>query len=249
MWQLFKAETCRLLKRWPRWIVLAIVTALLMFRHMYNIPVQGVGFYQLLDFTKCNLFELVIFVLFFMEGFFAFSDEHKAGIFKAAIGSGIGRHEIVISKILTAACMVLLDIALIAITALAVNLITPIFAMEPLNVYVAFVRLMICWLKVVFYLCLAGLMIYLTKHPAIGLITALILMTPLTNMGLKMLLTLDVFRGLNLTAMTPFALFDQLEASMTLGIFNPWIFLILTAVGTLMVYGAVMVFKKQELDF
>lgn len=143
----------------------------------------------------------------------------------------------------------LVDFAALAVLMLLVNLFVPMFAFEPLNLYITSVRLGCAWLQMMFFLCVAALAVYTLKNTSGGLIITFILMAGAISELLKMLFRMDFLKGLNLMRWMPTTMFRQLEASLNLGVFHPGIVLILAAVAAVIVWGAVAVFKKQELEF
>ncbi|MCF0260033.1 MAG: hypothetical protein HUJ54_09255 [Erysipelotrichaceae bacterium] len=249
MMALFKAELHRLMTRWPRWIILGLIFAAMLVSQLLQADANGPGFKAILEFTAGPVFQLTPAILCLTEAYFVFEDDKKSGIFKSAIGLGISRRDIVIQKVLTAGLLMLVDFAALAVLMLLVNLFVPMFAFEPLNLYITSVRLGCAWLQMMFFLCVAALAVYTLKNTSGGLIITFILMAGAISELLKMLFRMDFLKGLNLMRWMPTTMFRQLEASLNLGVFHPGIVLILAAVAAVIVWGAVAVFKKQELEF
>lgn len=177
-----------------------------------------------------------------------FSADFKAKTMQAAIGSGISRRHVVLSKLIEVMVVILVDVLLLA----AVTwILTGIYGIRLTSdqMMEVFARFFTVWLKTCCLIDLAMILMFYSQGTGIAMIFYLLCAAGLLKTLLDIVLSADFLKKLHLASFLPTSLIDTFQTRMILGSFSleRFIGIALYMVGAYFI--TVFVFKKRELEF
>lgn len=242
------ADLRRIVRRIPRAIavtvIIAILAAVLVIYKSTSDQFTSVAF--VLGVKQYLGFLPVLIGL--VEMMSVFTEDFRAKTMQVAIGIGIPRYQIVLSKIIEAMALVLCDLLVIAALTLimAPVLSVSLNASQMLELSGSLLGI---WLGVTAYISLTGILIFFTQGTGIATILYIALASGVINMIFGLIFSIEAIAGLQLQRITLTTMIKQFDANAALGIFNFSTFFgiliyILAGVGI-----TVAVFQKRELEF
>ena len=246
MGRYFRADMHRIFRRIPRYIVLALLLGLLGYI-MYSATKEDITIYQLVDvLVKAVPYVSAAFGL--IEYIYVFAEDFKAKTMQIAIGTGISRRKVVMTKWFECGFLCVVDYAVLIALIFAAGGINGIsFAGDPaIDVYLLF---LFGWIKT--FVCIGFTMILVFRVQATtgGMLLYLALCAGVVKLLLETVLDINALKPLGLSSLLFSNLIDTARSRAILGTFSaPHIAgIVIYAVACSI--AAWLLFKKRELEF
>ena len=239
----------RLLRRFPRWLMLllgigGLALAAAVFGQTGLYGAWSSFAYVAAIKAMVKPLSLIIGVI---ELFFVFGDDLKAKTMQAAIGTGLSRTDIVLGKFLEIVLLALLDVILYAVFLLAFGALfqAGLLAVQlrELSVY-CFVE----WLKVVGYMSLTMILLFYKRSLGLALVLYIALYAKVLHTLARLLLSFKAIEGLHLSRYTFTASIDTLQTYLIGGLSGVGPLLVALAYCALGCLTAMLLFQKRELE-
>lgn len=241
------ADIHRITRRIPR--IIAIFSCYLMLV-ITMLIVKDVGEFHSVVFLKTlSIFaQFIPIAIGVIELGTIFSGDFKAKTMQAAIGLGISRTKVVVSKFLESIILIFFDllvflgITFLIATVLGVHF-TPDQILEPIS------RFLYCWLKISCYISFVMILAFYLQTTGIATVLYLVLSFGVLDQVLSLALTMGIIKKFHLESYLLSNILTSFQTRMILGNFNFGLFLSILAYMLLGLVLSVIVFKKRELEF
>ena len=246
MFRYFHADMHRIFRRIPRYIIFAVLYVALGYI-MYSATEEDVTIYQLVDvLVKAVPYVSVGFGL--IEYIYVFVEDFKARTMQIAIGTGISRPQVVLTKWLELGVLCIVDyIILIAIIFIAGGINGISFAGDPAaDVYILFI---FGWLKTFVCMGFTMILVFSTQATTGGLILYIALSAGIVKAIFEMLLNIDLIKSLGLSSIIFSNLIDTARSRAILGTFSFLHILGIILYAAACYVATCLLFKKRELEF
>lgn len=241
------ADLRRIALRIPHALALIGIYAILVIMLIFGFNSEGWNSVSLVTMTIQYINFLTI-LLGLVELNAVFSDDFKTKTIQVAIGIGISRWRVILTKFLELAILVFVDIVVVLFIAIVCGGFMNAFPTYSQIVEI-WSQLFSVWLGILGYMSLTMIIIFLMQGTGIATILYLALSSGIFNMVIGLLSSFEIFESLHLQKYTLTSLLGMFGSQLTLGSFNFSMFIgiiFYIAIG----YGmAVAIFRKRELDF
>ncbi len=239
----------RLLRRFPRWLMLllslgglALTAAVFGQTGLYG----AWSSFAYMAAIKAMIKPLSL-IIGVVELFFIFGDDLKAKAMQAAIGAGLSRTELVMGKFVEVVLLSLLDVILYALFILAFGALFQA-GLLPMQLRELSVYFFIEWLKVVGYMSLTMTLLFYKRSLGLALVLYLALYAKVLHTLARLPLSAKAIDGLHLSRYTLTATIDTLQTYMIGGLSGVGPLLIVLAYCGLGCLIALLLFRKRELE-
>lgn len=240
----------RLLRRFPRWLMLllalgglAVCAAIFGQTGLYG---QWSSFAYIASIkTMIKPLPLIIGVI---EIFFIFGDDLKAKTMQAAIGMGLSRAGLVIGKFVE---IVLLSLADVIVYGLFIFALGGLFGAGLMISQVGelLIYFLVEWLKVVGYMSFTMTLFFFMRSLGLGLVLYIALYAKVFHTLADLLLSINAIKEMHLSRYTLSASIDTLQTCLIGGMSSIEPLLIVLAYCALGCMISLLLFRKRELQF
>ena len=239
----------RLLRRFPRWLMLLLgLGGLALAAAIFG----QTGLYgQWSSFAYIAAIKAMIKPLSLMIGiielFFVFGDDLKAKTMQAAIGTGLSRTDLVLGKLIEIVLLALLDVILYAVLILLFGALFQA-GLLPVQLRELAVYYFVEWLKVIGYMSLTMILLFFKRSLGLALVLYIALYAKVFHTIARLLLSAKAIEGLHLSRYTLTASVDTLQTYLIGGLSGVGPLLVVLAYCVLGCAAALLVFQKRELE-
>lgn len=241
------ADLKRITLRIPRAVAMVVILGILI---AYMRTAATGSQWNVITYTLTleQYFGMLTVMLGVVELISVFSEDFKAKTMQVAIGIGIPRWRIVLSKFIELMVLVFVDLVVIALVALIA---APILQVAPNGEQVMEIlgNLFSVWLGIIAYGTLCTILIFFTQGIGIATILYLALASGIVNSILEILFSLDAVKSFHLQRFTLTAIIKMFNARILLGTFSFPNFLGILLYTALAFTATLAIFSKRELDF
>ncbi|WP_432627391.1 hypothetical protein [Brotaphodocola sp.] len=242
-----RADLYRLNRRLPRlfWLFILLVSSMifLVWKSQHDV-------WNSVNYTAAvaSVIELVGILAGFFETNFAFSEDFKAKTMQMAIGSGISRRQVVMTKIAGLGTVMFLDLMVLYLCSLVFGLVTGIQIL-PEQIGEMSIVLLCTWMNVLFYASVISIVLFYFQSGGVWMMLYWIVMIDPVNVIIEQFSDNDIVAFLHLKSFTYTTILGKFQTQLVFGKFNFPSFLGI-AIYFVLVWGiTVFLFKKRELEF
>ncbi len=241
------ADLRRVLTRIPRLFVLLPVYILLSVIFIIAKNTNGLDSVVFMS-TFGQYMDIIPIVVGITELVSIFSSDFKAKTMQVAIGIGIPRRRIVLSKLLEVIIIILIDTLIIGIISVGTGAFLGI-ELNSEQFMEIFARLLTFWLKICCFIDISMILIFNMQSTGIAIVFYMFCAPGFIRSILKLLLELDFLKPLYLSNALPSSLFETFQTRMVLGNISIGHFIGIAIYIVAAYFITVLTFKKRELDF
>ena len=240
-----KADFNRIGKRIPRYIVLVLALAALAFI-MIKLA-DGETVYGIVDIlNKAVPFICPVFGI--IEFFFVYADDLKAKTMQIAIGRGVSRDRVVMSKWIEHALLCLADLTVLLLEIMICSAIKgAVFSGEPAADVV--ILMVFGLVKTVGAMGMAMILVFVTENVVLGIITCILASLGIIGAIVGIIITLGPLENLHLDKYLFTNLITTAQSRMIVGTFSVGHILGIVLYLAVFYFAAVLLFKRKELEF
>ena len=246
MGRYFIADMHRIFRRIPRYIIVVLLFGLLGYI-MYSATKDEVTIYQLVEvLVKAVPYISIGFGL--IEYIYVFTEDFKAKTMQVAIGTGISRRKVILTKWLESGFLCAFDyIVLIAVIFIAGGINGISFAGDSAkDVYILF---LFGWIKAFICTGMTMIVVFLSQATTGGMLLYLALSTGIIKLLLETLLDIDAIKFLGLSSILLSNLIDTARSRAILGTFSTSHIIGIIIYAAACYIASWMLFKNRELEF
>lgn len=239
------ADFYRIFKRIPRYIVLLILfagsVAIMMATADGRTPYQIVDLLTKYAFVICAVFAIVEYI-------YVYNDDFKAKSMQIAIGRGISRSGVILTKWLEVTILCVIDyLILVAIIIVCSKIKGASFSGEPASDVI--IVMLTALMKVITAVGFTMIFTFFSQNSTLGMLLFILSITGIGEMIISALISVGFLDSLHLSSYLPNALIDTFKTRAIIGTFSIPFFLGVIAYNVAFFFAAKLIFKKRELDF
>ena len=239
------ADLHRICTRLPRYIALALVYAVIFFVITQTSDDKTVYEFIASFSSYVNFFFGAIGLLEFL---FVYGDDFKAKTMQVAIGTGVSRRRVILTKWAEVAILMLVDTAVMALViavAAATNSVS--FSADIIGQF--FILLLFGVIKVIGSVGFSMIFVFWTHNTTVGMLLYLATVTEIVGHLFGALLDVNFLSGLHISGYTFSGLMQLSRARLMMGSFNFWYNLGLVLYLAAFFFLTCLVFRRRELEF
>lgn len=242
-----KADLIRIATHIPRLFLLAAMNA------VFILIVQNFSKYDTFNSVTylsmlgqyCNFLPICIGVI---ELVAVYSTDFKAKTMQFAIGIGVKKEQVILTKLLEMIVMVLFDLAIIIAVVFICGAIFGV-SFTSWQLLEVFSRFLMIWLKVSLFMSISMIAIFFTQGTGLAMILYLIMASGFSDEIISSLVSSSFLSPLRINLILPSSLLDTLMTRMILGNFSIGRFIGILIYIVLGYIVTVLIFRKRELEF
>lgn len=241
------ADIRRILTRIPRAIFMAVIYAVLVaivITSRESGEFDSVAFVMTFG-TFASVMPLAIGIVELVS---IFSADFKAKTMQSAIGNGISRRHVVLSKLLEVIAILLIDMLLLAAIGFLMSGISSIHLTQEQTLEI-FARLFSVWLRCCCLMSITMIIMFYSQGTGIAVIFYLLCAAGLLKKLFEVVLSIDFLKKLHLASFLPSSLADTFQTRMILGSFSVERFIGIALYMIAAYFVTVFLFKRRELEF
>lgn len=246
MKQYIVADLKRIVGRVPYWICMLLLIGYMMALFL----IQSLSNWNAVIYlVTASAFAGMLPIFFGLLVFIAvFSADFKTKTMQVAIGTGLSRAEVVLSKAVEVFVITIAGIVLIGVVVLLAGVVTGVgmnatHAMEIINSL---------WMKgvaIISYNYIAMILIFFTQKPGVGTMCYIALATPVVEILVSVINDIKLIKELDIRRFYLASLIDTAHTRLILGTFDIASFIGIAAYIMAGVAVTILLFRKRELEF
>lgn len=246
MKQYIVADLKRIVGRVPYWICMLLLIGYMMTLFLFQSLINWNAVTYL---VTASAFAGMLPIFFGLLVFIAvFSADFKTKTMQMAIGTGLSRAEVVLSKAVEVFVITIAGIFLIGVVVLLAGVVTGVgmnaaHAMEIINSL---------WMKgvaIISYNYIAMILIFFTQKPGVGTMCYIALATPVVEILVSVINDIKLIKELDIRRFYLASLIDTAHTRLILGTFDIASFIGIAAYIMAGVAVTILLFRKRELEF
>ena len=239
------ADLYRIFTRVPRYILLAVLYAAIFFIARTSADEQTI--YQFIQsFTKYVNALFVIIGL--VEFVFVYGDDFKAKTMQIAIGTGISRRRVILTKWAEVAVLMLVDTLVMAVVVVIAAATKGVgFEADVIGKFV--ILLFFGFLKVIGSVGFTMIFVFWTQNTSLGMLIYLATASEITGHLFGAVLETGVLSSLHISGYTFSGLMQMSRSRLMAGAFNFWFMLGIVLYLVAFFFLTCLVFRRRELEF
>lgn len=246
MKQYIVADLKRIVGRVPYWICMFLLIGYMMTLFLFQSLINWNAVTYL---VTASAFAGMLPIFFGLLVFIAvFSADFKTKTMQVAIGTGLSRAEVVLSKAVEVFVITIAGIFLIGVVVLSAGVVTGVgmnatHAMEIINSL---------WMKgvaIISYNYIAMILIFFTQKPGVGTMCYIALATPVVEILISVINDIKLIKELDIRRFYLASLIDTAHTRLILGTFDIASFIGIAAYIMAGVAVTILLFRKRELEF
>lgn len=246
MKQYIVADLKRIVGRVPYWICMLLLIGYMMTLFLFQSLINWNAVTYL---VTASAFAGMLPIFFGLLVFIAvFSADFKAKTMQVAIGTGLSRAEVVLSKAVEVFVITIAGIVLIGVVVLLAGVVTGVGmsatqAMEIIN------SLWVKGVAIISYNYIAMILIFFTQKPGVGTMCYIALATPVVEILVSVINDIKLIKELDIRRFYLASLIDTAHTRLILGTFDIASFIGIAAYIMAGVAVTILLFRKRELEF
>ena len=246
MKQYIVADLKRIVGRVPYWICMLLLIGYMMTLFLFQSLINWNAVTYL---VTASAFAGMLPIFFGLLVFIAvFSADFKAKTMQVAIGTGLSRAEVVLSKAVEVFVITIAGIVLIGVVVLLAGVVTgtgmsATQAMEIIN------SLWVKGVAIISYNYIAMILIFFTQKPGIGTLFYIALATPVVEILISLINDIKLIKELDICRFYLANLIETAHTRLILGTFDIASFIGIVAYIMAGVAVTILLFRKRELEF
>ena len=246
MKQYIVADLKRIVGRVPYWICMLLLIGYMMTLFLFQSLINWNAVTYL---VTASAFAGMLPIFFGLLVFIAvFSADFKAKTMQVAIGTGLSRAEVVLSKAVEVFVITIAGIVLIGVVVLLAGVVTgtgmsATQAMEIIN------SLWVKGVAIISYNYIAMILIFFTQKPGVGTMCYIALATPVVEILVSVINDIKLIKELDIRRFYLASLIDTAHTRLILGTFDIASFIGIAAYIMAGVAVTILLFRKRELEF
>ena len=246
MKQYIVADLKRIVGRVPYWICMLLLIGYMMTLFLFQSLINWNAVTYL---VTASAFAGMLPIFFGLLVFIAvFSADFKAKTMQVAIGTGLSRAEVVLSKAVEVFVITIAGIVLIGVAVLLAGVVTgtgmsATQAMEIIN------SLWVKGVAIISYNYIAMILIFFTQKPGIGTLFYIALATPVVEILISLINDIKLIKELDICRFYLANLIETAHTRLILGTFDIASFIGIVAYIMAGVAVTILLFRKRELEF
>lgn len=246
MFNYILADLKRIALRIPRALVMVAIYAIL----IIVLVIASKGQWNAVTFVLAveQYIEFLPVLIGLVELISVFTEDFKAKTMQVAIGIGIPRYRIVLSKLIEMMLLVLVDLMFVFVIALITGAIMQVWP-DGQQLMAILGNLFGTWMGAMAYASLTMILIFFTQGMGIATLLYLAFCGKIVYTLLDIIFSIEIITSLHLQRFTLTAMIQLFNSKILLGTFSTATFLGILLYIVLGYLGAVAVFNRRELDF
>lgn len=242
-----KADLIRIATHIPRIFLLAAINVIFVLVVRDSAKYDSFNSVTYLSFigTYCRFLPVILGVI---ELVAVYSTDFKAKTMQFAIGIGVKREQVIISKLIEMMAILLLDLAIIIAVILVCGAVFGV-GFTSWQYMEVFSRFFSIWLKISLFMSITMIAIFFMQGTGLAMILYLIMAGGFSDEIVSMLLSMSFLSPLRLNLILPTSLVDSFLTRMILGNFSIGRFIGILIYIVLGYIATVLIFRKRELEF
>ena len=241
-----KADILRVLTRVRRWIILGIILLLIGALSIQSPDSHATGVSNLENLE--TTLQAMPLIIGYIEILYVFGDDFKGKTAQIAIGMGVKRREVVLSKWIEVVILAFLDTFAAALVAIVVTAFSP--APIPLELYgELIIQCLICVLSVAGYMALVLPILFAAQGTTVAMLIYMLLSSKLMHKLFELLGKIKELSPLHLSNYTLTNCLNVLRSRLLLGSMHFESLAGIVIYLSVFVTMAVFIYRKLELEF